>query len=343
MQNEIFNKFRKRLVLEGILKAFLLGLAVCGGVEFIVAFITWFVPSFKGGLWLSIGLGLGVGAIVGVLVYFLKYRPTTEDVARRLDRMGMQERMITMLELNGDESYMATAQRENAVGVASTVSSKGLKIGASVVSIVLACVFGIAVGPAMTTVTALSAQGIIDKGGDFIDSITETDVFYEVEYAIGNGSGDGEILGDIVQVVKAGESTLQVTADPDDESVFYEWQDEFGNSLGKNPVRIDTNINNNLVIYAIFAQSDESDDGDEEGDDEGDKNAPSNPGDPNQNGGGGAGGLEDNGSNSVIDGETPYSAVFDEYYRLAMQYLADNGTIPEYLRKIIETYFGVLA
>lgn len=342
MQNEIFDKFRKRLVLEGILKAFLFGLAVGGAVDFVVAFITWFTPF--NGLWLSLGLGLGTGVIAGVIVYFVKYRPSTKDVARRLDRMGMEERMITMVELDGDESYIAKVQRENAVGVASAVTGKGLKIGASVVSIVLAAVLGVAAGPAMTTVTALAAYGVIDSGGTVIDNITEKDVFYAVEYRLDDDE-HGEIIGDAIQAVKAGESTETVVAEAADGFVFDHWEDEAGNKLGDNPARFDTNINDNIVFYAVFAETEERDgDGGDEGDGEG-QEGPQKPGDPSDsNNGGGAGSLPDDGSANIIDGETNYLLVYDDYYQQAMQYLADNDeTLPEYLRKIIESYFGVLA
>jgi tetratricopeptide (TPR) repeat protein len=46
--------------------------------------------------------------------------------------------------------------------------------------------------------------------------------------------------------------------------------------------------------------------------------------------------------NTVIDGETPYTDVYDEYYQNAMEWLASED-ISEEMRKIIENYFKMLS
>jgi uncharacterized protein Yka (UPF0111/DUF47 family) len=46
--------------------------------------------------------------------------------------------------------------------------------------------------------------------------------------------------------------------------------------------------------------------------------------------------------NTVIDGETPYTDVYDQYYQDAMDFLAGE-TLSEEMRKIIENYFKMLS
>lgn len=367
---QLFQKFRKRLVAEGILKAFLLGVIVGGGVDFAVAFVTWFL-SFNG-LWLSLGLGLGTGVCCAVLAYFFKFRPTDEQIARRVDALGLQERAVTMLEYKGDTSYIAGLQRSDTAHAIGKASAAGIKITVSVVAIIAACIIG-ALAPTMTTVTALSAYGVIDGGDDVIDDIVNRDVVYEVEYQVGclNPMGMltleenledavGEIMGDFVQVVKKGESTEKVTAVEEDGYVFYGWVRMYENNGeisfqedGAEPTRCESDVNESLKYIAVFVEMQEGEDSnkdsipDDQKDKDGDPDIPPEPQDPNDqqnNNNSSLGGLPpDNGASNIIDGNTYYRSVFEDYYNKAMQYLAENGTLPEHVRKMIEAYFGILA
>ena len=110
---QLFKKHYLRLVFEGILRSTLAGLAIGLAANAIVGVITWFFNL--GGVWLPILSGLGVALVGAVLLYFLKYRPSTVEVARRMDALGLEERTITMLELKDEESYIARLQRSNAI------------------------------------------------------------------------------------------------------------------------------------------------------------------------------------------------------------------------------------
>ena len=57
--------------------------------------------------------------------------------------------------------------------------------------------------------------------------------------------------------------------------------------------------------------------------------------------GGGAGGKYKE-YNQVIDGETYYRDVYQEYYEQAMQILSEGGVVPEYIRIIIQNYFDAI-
>ena len=109
----MFRKYRKRLVAEGVAKSLIFGLLVGFAANIVIATVSCFVKVE--GLWLiSIGLLL-VGTLISApIFYFAKFRPTTKQIAARVDRrLGLEERTITMLELENDDSYIAMRQRED--------------------------------------------------------------------------------------------------------------------------------------------------------------------------------------------------------------------------------------
>ena len=110
----MFRKYRKRLVAEGVAKSLIFGLLVGFAANIVIATVSCFVKVE--GLWLiSIGLLL-VGTLISApIFYFAKFRPTTKQIAARVDRrLGLEERTITMLVLENDDTYIAMRQREDA-------------------------------------------------------------------------------------------------------------------------------------------------------------------------------------------------------------------------------------
>ena len=136
MKNELFKKHYLRLCLEAGLRSALWGLALGFAVTFVLSALEWLFAF--GAFWLSIVVFFGISAIAGALLYVFKYRPTDIDVARRLDRLGLDERMITMLEYKDDDSYIATLQRENAKAHFESVENRKLKLRISSVLIAIA-------------------------------------------------------------------------------------------------------------------------------------------------------------------------------------------------------------
>lgn len=91
-------------------KSLIFGLLVGFAANIVIATVSCFVKVE--GLWLiSIGLLL-VGTLISApIFYFAKFRPTTKQIAARVDRQFgvIEERTITMLELENDDSYIAMA------------------------------------------------------------------------------------------------------------------------------------------------------------------------------------------------------------------------------------------
>lgn len=367
---KLFNKHYNRLVFEAVLRSALFGLAVGFGTNTLLGLLVWLFEF--GNIWLPIGVGVGVGIASGVAIYFLKHKPSPQQVARRLDRLGLEERTITMLELDGDDSYIAQIQRENAVDHIERVQDKKLRLRVPKVLISLAIV-AFLVGSSMTTVVGLAESNIIPSGGDLLPP-DPTELPFSVSYMVDEG---GEIVGEMDQLVYPGSSTEPVVAVADDGWVFVGWDD--GN---ENPERYEKDVDTDMIFIAIFEEigdteggsSDDSAEGQpgsgEEGDaaddvpsgsessSESDQTGQGDKGDASGSDGdseGGQGSGEEQGegkgegqgagaggkwqeSNQFIDGQTYYKDYLEMYYEYALEIFKENGEIPPELRDFYEAY-----
>ena len=334
MQESEFKKYYARLCREAILKSVLWGLVAGFGAMFVVAFATWFT-DFKG-LFLTIGVFLGTFAVVSVLLFFLRFKPTEKSVAARIDGLGLDERLITMIGLRGEESYIAVRQREDAREKLKDVGVSRLKFTVSLsLILVLAGCAVFALG--MTTVTGLSDYGVIPTVSAMIyeKERTDPDNLIDVVYEAGKG---GEIFGEANQRLMKHDSTTTVVAVAADGYRFYMWTDGC-----TSPSRSDDDITEDITFTARFIAMDKDEvdtrvDGDEPNDqpkeDGNDSGGNGGPGDGTQGGG------EYVEYNYVIDGVTYYRGVFDDYYAAAMEEIAENGEMSDELRAFLEAYFN---
>lgn len=291
---ECLEQYLKKMKKESLLKSLIFAAAVAFIGSFISSFVIWFTDF--SGWWVSIIIFAVLTGAVTPVVYVLKYRPTLEDVARRLDRLGLEERVVTMNELENDDSIMAAHQRESARHALGSVNSKMLKVavsGISVAALAVSCVFGVG----MTTVEALSKEGYVPKGSTVVE-LPDPEVFYLLRYEVvyidtsGSTVKDGfgcEIDGEAEQIVLAGTDASPVLAFVEDEGgddwgwIFYGWYDELDYSkdpLSTDPYREDLAVDLNsgsitveddetvITHYAVFLQV-EIGEGEGEGDGEG--------------------------------------------------------------------------
>ena len=368
---ELLKPHYSRLTLEGILRSALFGLAVGFGTNVLVGFIVWLFEL--GGVWLPLGVGLGVGILAGFGAYYHFYRTNLHEVAHRVDRFGLEERAITMLELEGEDSCIASLQRENATTHILRVQDRKLRL--SMPRALVACAIVAALlGTSMTTVVGLANNEVIPGGGDLLPEDPAT-LPIAVTYTVEEG---GEIIGIADQLVRPGENTTPVVAVADDGWVFAGWDD--GNN---SPERYEKNVTTDLYFTAIFEEIAEGngeagEDGNangQPGDAEGDK-AEDVPGggdanvDSEQNGGdgdkgdgsgnkgesdGGQGETDEEGegkgdgkgqgaggkwedSNQFLDGNTYYRDYLEMYYEYALEIFEANGEIPPELREFFDAY-----
>ena len=341
---KLFDKYYSRLEKEAYFKSLISGLVVGFVVNFIVAFAFWF--SDAEGLWWSIGSFVATTAVASVLFFKYKFKPTNKQVATRLDSLGLEERMITMNEFIDDKSVMAKRQREDAKQKLAELNASMVKFVFSKALIIALCIVGV-MGVGMTTVTGLSDKGIIPSGKDVLDDLIPDEPVVQVTLSYVAEDG-GMIEGDDIQIFDLGSDGTEVWAVAEDGWMFVEWSDGV-----TDPHRCDYRIEADTEYVAMFEQIGDGG-GDGEGEGEGEPG-----GDGGQPGSGDSPGKSDqpseedgppnngaNGSytenNMVLDGDTYYRDVFEEYYNQAMEYLANGEDIPEELRLLIQTYFDVI-
>ena len=225
----------------------------------------------------------------------------------------------------------------------------------------------------MTTVTGLAASGAIPSPGIVSP---DKEQFITVSYLVDEG---GEIEGEEEQILTAGEDATPVVAVAEDGWAFVRWSD--GNKSTQRTdlnVKADLIV---TAIFEELGDGEDIDAGDDalDKDDEGDydQNAP-NPdesngagasgdagdggegdgdgatgegtgtgsggqegeGNGNGQGSGAGGGWSDN--NQIIDGNTDYRDVLEQYLDMAKDILESGGELPPDLIQFIEDYFGGL-
>ena len=371
-----FKKYYNRLAKEGILKSLLFGIALACLVYCALVLVMWFT-EVDWLLWVAIAVFAVVLTGTTLLFYYTKYRPTAKAIAARVDRLGLEERLITMMELQNDDSFIALRQREDALASMQRVEPRQLKIVLPAFGIVFASLLFLC-GTSMTVVTALAQNDIIDNPVDNIIDPPAPDVYYTVSYKVfgitsdGNGGiGEGIVgMGGMIegledQLLRDGDTAEQVTAVADEEWAFIGWSDGYEDPVREDVLDIDALLANNdsntvtvnedgeiiVTYYAYFMELTPSDDPSDEPM-EGDPDAPMDePQDPSDSDGGkndpngdpsdDAGGRYDD-ANQVIDDDQYYRDRYEEYYNQAMEILASGGEVPQYLKDIIESYYGII-
>ena len=219
----LLSEYRKRLSKEAWLKSIVWGAVFAFGANAVAALATWClgVKSLKLVLCVSLGVFVAVWAASSALLYFLKFRPTFKDVARRVDGLGLEERVITMTEYEKKEDFFAKKQRQDAAAKLKSVKSGSLKIVVSAASIIVACVMLLTAGAA-TTASALSAKGIIRDLPGIVEPIFNPEVFYTIIYEV---EGAGEIEGNADQLVLKGGDAEPVLAVAEEGWAFLCWSD----------------------------------------------------------------------------------------------------------------------
>lgn len=375
IQKSFFQKHHKRLATEATLRAALWGLLIGSCASFLAAAAAWYFEF--GGILFTVAVGLGLGLVTAVVLYFAKFKPSVEELAYRVDRLGLEERMVTMLQMQQDDSVMARLQRENAQQHLSDVEDKKLRMRLPKIVTTLAVV-ALVMAVGMNTVVALAESNILPPGSEVLNPEDPMAQYLEITYMAGEG---GEIEGETNQLLLPGEDALPVVAIPEDGWIFVGWDDG-----AKNPERQDKNVTSGALYTATFQEigdegepgDDGSSDGNGNGSNEGDQaddlpaggdsdantdnggeagNKGSGQGSDSSDQGGsqgegqeqgegkgdgkgeGAGGKWED-ANKFLDGEQYYKEHLDYYYELAKEIFEENGEIPPELIEFFENYFN---
>lgn len=363
--NRVFEKYKRRLCGIGIKKAFLWALVIGFVLEFAAAFTIWFFHlSVLSAVLIMIGVVLVATIGATPILYFGFYRPTQSRVARMIDKLGLEERSITMCEHEKDDSLIARFQRADAQKKLEGVSEKQFLFHLSKFA-AIALSISIAFGVIMGVISTFSASGILPSGSEIFaqDAVDpddksdkeEDDTLCIIIYAAGEG---GIVAGENVQKLQKGQDTTPVTAMPDMGYEFACWSDG-----DPRATRIDYSVQESITITAMFVKKAEIElpdvpggGGDSSGGPGGDVNngdvglgggagGSGNSGemegdDVNGDSGGGAGAMEDKEDNSVLDGSSDYKYVFD--YDEEIKKLLEDEDLPDEIKDFLNSYLDAL-
>ncbi len=346
MSEEIFKKFESRLRAESCIKAMLCGLLTGFSAMIICAVACWFF-GFKGIIWLSFTL-FGVIAVATALsFYFFAFRPTPQRLARRIDSLGLDERIITMHELEGSSSYIAQRQRDDALKALSKIDPKIFALAISVPLIVatsVTCALGVGATVGMSFIDK-SAMEMIQEAN------TPAPKYYDINYSAEDG---GSIFGETKQKILAGEDGKMVVAFPEAGYMFAGWSDGVASAIrSEDGVKKNIDVVANFVTYdgdniPVFNDLPLVNGGNGGGGGESSTNGDDSPFPPktSNNGGGDGSGDSDNSTsqnnpaNKVFDGNTFYGdAVFDNAYSETLKDLSSRDDVSDQDKEAIDDYY----
>ena len=134
------NKFRRKLKIESLIKSALYSLLVSSILFILIEVVVWIN---KLNILISIIPSLVFFIISFPIFYFKKFKMSEIQIAKRIDELGLEERVLTMVELKEDDSIIAKKQREDAVRTIKEVDD--IKIKTKKPSIISSLMFGLSI------------------------------------------------------------------------------------------------------------------------------------------------------------------------------------------------------
>ncbi|MDR0426870.1 MAG: hypothetical protein LBH24_06865 [Clostridiales bacterium] len=126
MEENMLRQYRKKLIIEAGIKACILGLAgglLVGGIIALVSYLTHFIYGFI----VAFSALAVVAAGTAPLLYKRFFRVNTQEVAARVDRIGLEERVITAAEFAGSERFIIRKLKADTAEKLQTVTPKAMK------------------------------------------------------------------------------------------------------------------------------------------------------------------------------------------------------------------------
>lgn len=121
----ILNNFKKKLKKENIIKSLLCSLLVSALIFIFFQLFVWF---FHLNILISVIPPIISFGISFPLFYYKKFKYSEIQLAKRIDDLGLEERVITMTELEGSDSFIAKKQREDTIKALKEVNPDNFKI-----------------------------------------------------------------------------------------------------------------------------------------------------------------------------------------------------------------------
>ena len=216
--NKLFRSFRQKLLWEGLLKSLLFSLMV-GGASVFITSLVYHLMIKETPLLLTAALCGTVFTVSFLLIFFIRYYPTKKRVAARMDEIGLQERVSTMLEYRDEDTEIAKLQRNDAIEQIGKTTSKQMKFRfmkrefiLCAVSVCMALVMMIlpynvlAFGASDNTVSAEQAQIIKDLIAQLREEVKNSEVNDELKDSL------NDIIDQLEENLKDTDSELEQAA-----------------------------------------------------------------------------------------------------------------------------------
>lgn len=225
-------KYQRKITLESIVLSIIIGLII--GFGFTLCFSVIFYLLKLSGITTLLIIGGASTVLSSLLLYYYKFKPNLNIVAKRVDEIGLEERVITMLEMEEKDSFMANLQREDAKGKLDEYKITSLPFRSFKKPIITLFVIAIV---SITSMVVLSKQ-VYAK--------------YYKQYRIEFNSQGGTPIDD--QLVIGG-NTIDIPKEPKKEGFdFYYWYEDDMN----NRFDFENQIFENKMLYARWeVKSDE--------------------------------------------------------------------------------------
>lgn len=110
-EEELLKDYKRKLMGEAFMKSLLAGVA-CGFLVSVPVSAVAFITAYNM-LWIALAVFAAASAGVTALSYFRYYRTNIRQTALRVDGVGLEERVVTMIEYAGKDDALARRQRED--------------------------------------------------------------------------------------------------------------------------------------------------------------------------------------------------------------------------------------
>ncbi len=362
---KILNKYKKRLIILGLFKAFLIALIPSFISMGVISLISYFCnASLSFIIILTLSIGLSLLLILTIAIFFKFFYPNNKKLYSQLDKMGLEERLITLKEIENDNSLFADLLKKDVDEKLKNLPVKSIRF-VFPIQVIIMIIFSFIFASSFMTYSVIASTSIDPIQNQEEKEENETEYFI-VNYGVLDEK-QGTIEGLASQKVKKGGYTKQVKAVPFEGYVFYAWTNLDLIPIGnQEATRMDLNIQDNMDIVAIFQkkEDDENDQNmdspsenpdDKEGNEDTSKNDKEDTDNkdeeddsnkkPDSSGGKVDGNDQDDvgegrDDNSVIDGTKDYQDDFDR--EKADQDLSDDLSIPDDLKDLLGDYYDIL-
>ena len=184
-EEQALKSYNAKMKREAVFKSLFLALTIGFLLSAIVSIVSF--ATLRNILWVSLVVWAVTTAGLSVLFYFKLFRPNVKMTAERVDQVGLEERVITMMQYKDQDNPMLNRQRQDAQTALGAVSVKQVKIRfPKFLIIALAIIAAVAIFMmSYSTVLAVNAEDI------------EDDPFVEEEI-----SDEDRIIRDLIEALR---------------------------------------------------------------------------------------------------------------------------------------------